>query len=123
MQIDVPLTRDMQKTIARQRGRRPWVRLLDSALALGQGHAQLLRHEERPWASATFSGARHTAALLFEGEQAIAAAEHFIESLPDHEFDIAGYLVADAAVIETRHALLPLPAIEVEVEFLLLEEV
>jgi hypothetical protein len=123
MQIDLHATRTMQKT-ARGEGRRgPWVRLLDALIALSGGNAQLLRHAERPWASATFSGTRHNAALVFEGNEAMEAAEQFIEALPDHEFAVPGQLVADAAVIEARLDMLPSPRVEIEVELLLLEEV
>ncbi|PLK25610.1 hypothetical protein [Novosphingobium sp. TH158] len=123
MQIDLDAARGMQETIGRQRRRGPWVRLLDSTITLAGRHAQLLRHAERPWASATFCGSRHTAALLFDGAEAIVAAEHFIEALPEHEFDISGVLVADAAVTEVRMTMLPVPQCEIEVEFLLLDEV
>ncbi len=126
MQIDPHASRDMQSTVrlaGRSEGRRsPWVRLLDSLIALSGGHAQLLRHSERPWASATFSGTRHNAALAFEGNEAMEAAERFIEALPDHEFAIPGQLVADAAVIEARLDMLPVPRFEIEVELLLLDE-
>ena len=122
MQIDTDATRAMQATALRER-RGPWARLLDSLIALSGGHAQLLRHAERPWSSATFAGTRHSVALLFEGEAAMARAEHFIEALPEHEFEIVGQLVADAAVIEVKLDMLPSPRFEIEVELLLLEDV
>lgn len=128
MQIDSHATRAMQATAknASGRGKRtrgPWARLLDSLIALAGGHAELLSHAERPWASATFSGTRHTAALSFTGAEAVEAAEHFIALLPDHEFAITEQLVADAAVIEARLDMLPVPTFVIEVELLLLDEV
>ena len=60
--------------------------------------------------------------LLFAGEDAVAAGERFIAALPDHEFALAGQLVADATVTEVEHRLLPSPRLIVTCEVLLLEE-
>lgn len=103
------------------RTRRPWLRLLNAVLELAGSGAELLRHAERPWASATFAGTRHTIALRFDGE-AIAAGEAFLAALPDHEFAIPGQLVADAAVTTVEHELVPAPELQVEIELLLLED-
>ena len=102
--------------------RDPANHLLGALHALGGGHAVVLRHEERAWASITFSGARHTLALCFIGDTAVAAGERFIAALPDHEFAIPRRLVADAAIVAVRHALLPEPSLEVKCEVLLLDE-
>jgi hypothetical protein len=107
---------------AQRKGRRPWLSLLSALFDLGQGQAELLRHSERNWASATFAGTRHTVALAFNGTEAIAAGEALIAALPDHEFAIPGQIVADAAVVSVEQALLPEPRILVELELLLLEE-
>lgn len=122
MQIDSHATRTMLATARGKRDRGPWARLLASLFALAGGMGELVSHAERPWASATFSGTRHTAAFSFTGNEAVAAAEHFIEALPDHEFDIPGQLVADAAVIEARLDMLPVPNFVIEVELLLLDD-
>lgn len=126
MQIDSHATRTMLATagaaLGGKRDRSPWARLLASLLALVGGHGELVSHAERPWASATFSGTRHTAAFAFTGNEAVQAAEHFIEALPDHEFDIPGQLVADAAVIEARLEMVPVPSFVIEVELLLLDD-
>ena len=107
---------------ARKPRRDPANRLLGVLHDLGEGRAVTLRHEERSWASITFSGTRHTIALRFVGEDAVAAGEQFIARLPDHEFAIPRTLVADAAIVAVRHALLPEPSLEVECEVLLLDE-
>ncbi|WEK47587.1 MAG: hypothetical protein P0Y56_04650 [Candidatus Andeanibacterium colombiense] len=83
---------------------------------------RIASHRETAWASITFAGARHRLELLFDGVEAVAAGENFIAALPDHEFDIRGQLVADAAVIEADHRLLPKPRLAVAVELLLLED-
>ena len=102
--------------------RDPANHLLGALQALGEGQCAVLRHEERAWASITFSGARHTLALRFVGDAAVAAGERFIAALPEHEFAIPRRLVADAAIVAVRHALLPEPSLEVECEVLLLDE-
>jgi hypothetical protein len=97
-------------------------RLRDALLALGDYRGQVLTHSERAWASITFAGARHTLALLFAGEEAVAAGETFIAALPEHEFALPSQLVADAAITEVEHRLLPHPRLVVQCELLLLEE-
>lgn len=96
-------------------------RLREALLALAQERATILMHCERTWASVTFAGARHRLALAFEGAEAVEAGELFIAELPEHEFDILGQLVADAAVTEVDHRFDP-PRMEVRCELLLLEE-
>ena len=103
--------------------RGPWLRLLSAVLELAGPRAELLRHAERPWASATFSGTRHTIALTFTGSEAISAGEEFIADLPEHEFAISGQLVADAAIALVEHEAGAEPKMTVEAELLLLEDV
>lgn len=100
--------------------RGPADHLRDALQRLGAGHPLVLNHSERPWASITFSGSRHTLSLMFVGQDAVAAAEQFIEALPEHEFAIPGQLVADASVAQVDHVLLPVPQMRVDVEILLL---
>lgn len=89
---------------------------------LAGGRGILLRHEERPWASITFAGSRHSFTFRFSGDDAMPAGEAFIAQLPDHEFAILGQLVADATVTAVRHDVLPEPVMEVECELLLLDD-
>ena len=96
-------------------------RLREALLELAQGQATLLGHSETSWASVTFAGARHRLELAFESEEAIEAGELFIALLPEHEFDIPGQLVADAAVTAVDHRLQP-QRMQVSCELLLLEE-
>lgn len=122
MRSDPADARAMART-ARPRTRRPWLPLLSALLELGCGKGELVRHSEQPWASVTFSGSRHRVRLAFTGAVAVAAGEELIDALPEHEFAIAGQLVADAAVVAVEHAALPEPRLEIEAELLLLEEV
>ncbi len=84
--------------------------------------AEVVSHAETPWASITFSGARHTLVLRFAGSDAVSDGENFVIVLPEHEFPLRGQLVADAAVTRVDHELLPAPLMEVECEILLLDE-
>ena len=102
---------------------RPWMALLSALLRLGEGKADLVSPAERPWASVTFSGTRHTVRLAFAGTEAVNAGERLIDALPEHEFAIPRQLVADAAVLAVTHTVLPEPRLEVEVELLLLDDV
>ena len=122
MRDDPRSTEAMRARFRAGRGRSPWLALLSAVLALGEGHAELLRHGERPWASVTFSGTRHTIALAFAGLPAIAAAERLIAALPDHEFTLPGHLVADAAITAVEQTTLPEPRLTVELELLLLDD-
>ena len=122
MQVDSAPDRTAPRPSLRKARRDPANHLLGALHALADGQAIVLRHEERAWASITFSGARHAVALRFVGNAAVAAGEHFITALADHEFAIPRKLVADAAIVAVRHALLPEPSLEVECEVLLLDE-
>ena len=102
--------------------RHPAMQLLDAVMRLAGPHAELLRHAERPWASATFQGSRHTIAMVFEGPDSVAEGEAFIAALPEHEFTIPRQIVADAAVSEVEQEMLPHQRLTVEVEMLLLED-
>jgi hypothetical protein len=102
--------------------RRPWLALLSALLDLGQGKAELLHHSEQPWASATFAGTRHAVRLMFNGLDAIAAGEALVDALPDHEFNLPGQLVADAAVTNIDQTVVPEPRMILEIAVLLLQD-
>ncbi len=125
MQHDPALLRILSRPAAVRRrytGRRPWLGLLAALLELAEGKAELLRHAEHGWASATFAGTKHCIALAFTGAEALEAAERLIAALPDHEFDLPGQLVADAGVVSIDQAMLPQPRMVLEIEVLLLED-
>jgi hypothetical protein len=73
-------------------------RALTNALLKLATPAEIPESRERPWASVTFTGARHWFALSVGP----ARAEGIAAMLPDHEFDLPGHLVADIAVTGTR---------------------
>ncbi len=71
-------------------------------VALLGGEADMLAHRERPWASATFTGARHYWTFAVTGEHHRAWAQRLEASLPEQEFTLRGHLVADALVTDYR---------------------
>ena len=119
MQIDPADTRNMLRST---RTPRVWLHLLNAVLSLAGGKAELLRHAERPWASATFQGSRHTIALSFRGAEAVAAGEIFITALPEHEFSLPRQIVAEATVAAADHVMIPNPELKLELEILLVAD-
>jgi len=78
-------------------------RLREALLKLSGECATCLKHEEKAWSSITFNGTRHEVTLRFEGAEAVAHGEEFIECLSEHEFTLPGQLVADANIREVDH--------------------
>jgi hypothetical protein len=105
------------------RTRRSLAEKVQAALStLAAGRAAVLSHEEKPWASITFSGTRHEVVLEFKGTEAVVAGEDLMEHLPDHEFAIPGQLVADAAITAVDHQFGPEERLTLTTVLLLLEE-
>ncbi len=102
--------------------RRPWLQLLSGVLGLAGPGAELLRHSEKPWSSATFSGSRHVVALEFRGDAGLAAAEAFMEALPEHDFALSRHKIAEACIGAVEQTMQPQPCITVEAQFLLVED-
>jgi len=71
-------------------------------LELAGPESSVIATSVRPWASATFTGARHKVVLCFSGEEQERRTAQFASSLPEAEFTIAGHIVADACVDEQK---------------------
>lgn len=84
--------------------------------------ARLVRHGETQWASATFTGSRHTFVLRFQGTEAVAAAETLTLAISDSDFEIQRALIAEITVTRFSQTLLPYPEAEIEVSALLLDQ-
>jgi hypothetical protein len=97
-------------------------RLLREIRGIAGPLAEVVSHCEAPWASITFTGARHTIVLRFAGSDAVSDGERLITTLPEHEFRLRSQLVADASVTRVDHEVLPAPLMEVECELLLLDQ-
>lgn len=100
----------------------PGERLLREVCEIAGPFAEVVSHREVPWASITFSGARHSLVLRFAGSDAVSDGEAFIAGLPEHEFRLRGKLVADASILRVDQEVLPAPLMEVECEILVLDE-
>lgn len=96
--------------------------LVAAVLALSDGAAQLLRHDETAWRSATFSGARHRIELSFNGAEDAAVGGCLIDVIDQAEFAIARTLVADAAVAWVEHIVSPAPRLRCALDILTLDE-
>lgn len=108
------------ETLQRPR-REAWSAVVKALTDLAEGHAQLVSHSERAWASITFSGTRHCVRLRFEGIDAAIVGEAMIEALPDNEFAIAGKLVADCSIEWAERTVNPL-TLEFQTTLLLLDD-
>ena len=106
----------------REPGQRCWPRLRKAIETMIAPDGRIVAHHEEPWASATFTGSRHQLTLQFSGTAAIMQAEQIIADLPEHEFSVPGYLVADARVVAVDHDLRTAPQMIVTTELLVLDD-
>ncbi len=72
-------------------------RIVRQLRALAGEGTELVRTEQRDWASATFSGARHLIDLVVPA----AALARVLAALPDHDFGLGGEIVADCTASAT----------------------
>lgn len=94
------------------RGRDPHD-LLRRALAALAPDAAFGASSTVAWSSATFTGARHSVELSFDGPAAQDQARRFNAQLADHEFALRGHLVADI-ICSTRDTGLTVEALTIE---------
>ena len=120
-----PAPHHSQRELSRP-GHRPRVtpgqRLAQALFDLAGPLARLVRHGETQWASATFTGARHTFVLRFQGAEAVADAEALTLAISDDEVVIVGALIAEITVTRFTQTLLPHPEAEIEISALLLDQ-
>ncbi|MGD9811576.1 MAG: hypothetical protein AB7U35_09625 [Sphingobium sp.] len=104
--ISVPTTSGRRRLRARDWPRPPrkdpLTRLTAQILRHAGPDSSVLTTSTRPWASATFVGARHRIVLKLEGEVQEQRAEELAALLPDAEFSISGHIVADLCVDNIR---------------------
>ncbi len=80
--------------------RGPGSAIAKQLVALVQGAARVQAQGERPWASMTFSGTRYSFEIRWPTTTEPSARQKFAQILPDHEFLIPGYFVADAVITD-----------------------
>ena len=116
----------MPATPARHAGHRPRIttgqRLAQALFECAGPQARLVRHGETQWASATFTGSRHTFVLRFFDMAGIAAAEKLGEAIDHDAITIPGALIAELAVTRLDQRLLPDAMVELEIAALLLDQ-
>jgi hypothetical protein len=71
--------------------------LPEALLALLPG-SEIARSTQTEWRSATFSGHRFSIAFVLSGIGALDRVQTLQANLPDHEFDLRRYVVADIIV-------------------------
>ncbi len=87
------------RPLARSLPRRdPHGRLMSCIVQIAGEGAVIDAASSRPWASATFNGSRHSIDLRFDAPDAHARAASLAETLPEADFAIPGFIVADLAV-------------------------
>lgn len=91
-------------------------RALTASAAAGGCPVTVAAADWSRWASATFTGARHSIELSAAPSPALIA---WIAALPEAELVLRGHLVADLSVVAVRHAD---AGITIELEILTVEE-
>jgi hypothetical protein len=99
----------------------PATALIRAVLTLAGGAAQLEEHRGTAWASATFTGMRHVMRISLADADGITTGEWLVSILPEHEFKIAGHLVADLAITEVHRREEGTPAMMLTIEALTVE--
>jgi hypothetical protein len=81
--------------------------------ALAGVRASVTLERERPWASITFTGTRHSLVAHWNGLADPDVIKKLARTLPKHEFAIPGHFIADLLVIEQTQTHLRLEALSI----------
>jgi hypothetical protein len=96
-----------------------FLRSVRAAFAAFQGSFTLHELVSRSWASVTFSGARHRIAFSLVGGGATEAADAFLGTLGEAEFDLRGHILADISLVgEARDG----DSVRIDIEALTVED-
>ena len=74
-------------------------RAVRACFVYSPGQVEIAKVASLPWASITFSGARHRLMLQLRGPGAKVAAASFLDGLQEREFRLRGHIVADIAAL------------------------
>ena len=97
----------------KSRRRDPGSLLSSQIESLAGDRASVTLKRERPWASITFAGTRHSLAVNWAAGTDPATVENLAEALPAHEFSIPGHFVADILVTEQSKTRLLVEALSI----------
>ena len=81
--------------------------------ALAGNRAIVTLDRERPWASITFAGTRHSLVVNWTSAADISVANNLAKILPEQEFAIPGYFIADLLVTEQTQTHLRVEALSI----------
>lgn len=81
--------------------------------ALAESRASVTLERERPWASITFTGMRHSLIVRWNGVTDPAVIKKLTRTLPDQEFAIPGHFIADLLVTEQTQTHLLVEALSI----------
>jgi hypothetical protein len=82
------------------RPRSPGSLIASQIEALAGNRVTVAMKRERPWASITFAGTRQSFVIDWQGTAEPDGMHNLAKALPDYEFAIPGYFVADMLVTE-----------------------
>lgn len=80
---------------------------------LAGDRASVMLERERPWASITFAGTRHSLTVNWTGAVDLADLDNLAKLLPAHEYSIPGHFVADILVTEQSKTRLLVEALSI----------
>ncbi len=87
-------------THLRARQRDPGSSIAEQIQALAGGRVRVILERERPWASITFTGTRHSFVIERTDATAPDDMDNLARALPEHEFAMRGYFLADILVTD-----------------------
>ncbi|NCP28230.1 MAG: hypothetical protein COZ43_09295 [Sphingomonadales bacterium CG_4_10_14_3_um_filter_58_15] len=88
--------------------------VIASQIAALAGHwAHVTLADERPWASITFAGKRYSFRVDWTATDDSSFPSKLCQILPDHEFTVPGYFVADLLVKEQSEDYLLVEALSI----------
>ncbi len=90
------MTGDGTRPGARQRD--PGSSIADQIRVLAGGRVRVILARERPWASITFTGTRHSFVVERTDATTPDDMENLARALPEHEFAMRAYFLADILV-------------------------
>ena len=100
-------------THPRARQRDPASSIADQIRALAGGRVRVTLERERPWASITFTGTRHSFVVERTDATTPDDMKNLARALPEHEFAMRAYFLADILVTNQSESRLLVEALSI----------
>ena len=100
-------------THLRARQRDPGSSIAEQIQALAGGRVRVILERERPWASITFTGTRHSFVIERTDATAPDDMDNLARALPEHEFAMRAYFLADILVTNQSESRLLVEALSI----------